>query len=314
MGSHLCEELVKLGAHVRAYLRYNALGYAGWLDESPLRDQIEFFWGDIRDAASVAAAMEGCHTVFHLAALISIPYSYQAPEAYIQTNVLGTANVLQAARRFNTPRILVTSTSEVYGTAQYVPIDEKHPLQAQSPYAASKIAADKLCESYHRSFDLPVTIVRPFNTFGPRQSTRAVIPAIITQILAGENPIRLGALTPTRDLNFVANTVNAFITAATHHAAIGQVINFGSGREISIGDLARKILQLMQCEREILCDERRLRPEKSEVNRLLADSTLAAQLLQWQPSVSLEDGLIRTIEWYRDPHNLAMAKPRILRY
>ncbi|MBE2197594.1 MAG: SDR family NAD(P)-dependent oxidoreductase [Anaerolinea sp.] len=296
IGSHLTEKLVTSGAAVRAMVHYNALGTGGWLDSSPLRNEMEVFAGDIQDWDRVRQAVLGVDVIFHLAALIAIPYSYQAPLSYIHTNVEGTLNVLQAAREYGTARVIHTSTSEVYGTAQYVPIDEKHPLQGQSPYAASKIGADKLAESFYLSFGTPVVVVRPFNTFGPRQSARAVIPTIITQCLAGQN-VRLGNLHPTRDMNFVTNTVDGFLRAATAPAIIGQTINLGSNREVSIGELAQIIIQLTNPVLSIESEEQRLRPEKSEVNRLLADNTLAHTLLNWEPTVSLEDGLRQTIVW-----------------
>ena len=299
IGSHLTERLVQDGAHVRAMVRYTSDGGWGWLDHSPLKHEIEVLRGDVTDHEFVRQTVAGCEVVFHLAALIAIPYSYQAPHAYVRTNVEGTLNVLQAARAAEVRRIVHTSTSEVYGTAQYVPIDERHPLVGQSPYAATKIGADKLAESFHRSFGLPVVTVRPFNTFGPRQSTRAVIPTIITQALAGQ-VIKLGSLTPTRDMNYVANTVDAFVKAAESEAAVGQAVNAGSGREIAIGDLAQLICELTGAEPRIECDDQRLRPKDSEVERLCAENSLAWKLLGWQPQVVLEDGLRRTIDWLRE--------------
>ncbi|HQZ66551.1 MAG TPA: SDR family NAD(P)-dependent oxidoreductase [Planctomycetaceae bacterium] len=298
IGSHLTEALVKSGAHVRAMVHYNSAGRRGWLDQSPLQDEIEFVAGDITDSGSVFAAMKDREVVFHLAALIAIPYSYVAPLSYVQTNVIGTLNVLEAARKLGTSRIAHTSTSEVYGTAQVVPISESHPLQGQSPYSASKIGADKLAESYHRSFEIPVVTVRPFNTFGPRQSARAVLPTIITQCLAGRT-IRLGSLTPTRDLNYVADTVSGFMACASHADAIGQTINIGSGQEISVGDLAKTVADLIGADVKIECDEHRLRPANSEVERLLADNRLAAEIVNWRPSVTLKQGLQHTIDWFR---------------
>lgn len=303
IGSHLTERLVELGAETRALVRYNSRGFRGWLDHSEHASKIEFFAGDIRDAAFVREAMADVEHVFHLAALIAIPYSYHAPASYVETNVTGTLNVLQAGRDLGTKRILVTSTSEVYGTALEVPITESHPLQGQSPYSATKIAADKLAEAYHLSFNLPVVTVRPFNTFGPRQSARAVIPTIITQVLAGRE-LNLGSLSPTRDLNYVANTVDGFLACAQAPDAIGQVVNLGSGREISIGDLAHLIMDLMKVRVAIHSESERLRPEKSEVQRLLADSSRAERLLDWRPATSLEDGLTATIEWFRTHLNL----------
>ncbi|OGV74898.1 MAG: NAD-dependent dehydratase [Lentisphaerae bacterium RIFOXYB12_FULL_65_16] len=299
IGSHLTERLAASGARVRALVHYSALGGSGWLRGSPCAKDIEIVAGDITDSESVTAAVRGVEVVFHLAALIAIPYSYRAPRSYVNTNVLGTLNVLTAARDLGVSRVVHTSTSEVYGTARYVPIDEKHPLQAQSPYAASKIGADKLAESFHLSFGVPVVTVRPFNTFGPRQSRRAVLPTIITQCLQGST-VRLGSLTPTRDLNFVDNTVAGFIAAGATPDVAGRTVNLGSGREISIGDLARLIARLLNKDITIECEAQRVRPEASEVERLLADNTLARTLLGWTPQVSLEDGLQRTIAWFQD--------------
>lgn len=296
IGSHLTERLVELGAQVRGLVHYNALGTWGWLDTSPLRSSIEVVAGDVRDRDSVQRAMQQVDVVFHLAALIAIPYSYQAPLSYVQTNVEGTLNVLSAARDLGVGRVIHTSTSEVYGTARYAPIDEAHPLQGQSPYSASKIGADKMAEAFYDSFDVPVTTVRPFNTYGPRQSARAVIPAIITQCQAGD-VIRLGSLHPTRDFNFVADTVAGFIAAANADQAIGETVNIGSGREISIGDLVQQIARLMDRDVTVVADDQRIRPEKSEVDRLLASNARAKELLGWTPQVSLEQGLERTIAW-----------------
>jgi len=298
IGSHLTERLVGLGANVHAFVHYNALGTWGWLDQSPVKDKIEVVAGDVCDRDSVRRALEGREIVFHLAALIAIPYSYHAPLSYVRTNVEGTLNVLQAARDSKVERVIHTSTSETYGTAQYAPIDEKHPLQGQSPYSASKIGADKIAEAFYLSFGLPVVTVRPFNTFGPRQSARAVIPAIITQLLAGKK-IKLGNVTPTRDLNFVGNTVEGFVLAASASGAVGKTINIGSGREISILDLAQMIARLMKKPLKIETEKQRLRPDGSEVERLLADNRLAREILGWQPRVSLEDGLKHTIKWMR---------------
>ena len=277
-------------------MHYNALGRWGWLDESEVRGGIDVVAGDITDADSIRQAVRGREIIFHLAALIGIPYSYRAPASYVRTNVEGTLNVLQAAREQGVERLVHTSTSEVYGTARYVPIDENHPLQGQSPYAASKIGADKLAEAFHLSFGLPVVTVRPFNTFGPRQSVRAIIPTIVTQCLSGE-VVRLGNLHPTRDLNYVVDTVEGFVLAACRAQAIGQTINLGSGREIRIGDLARLISELMARAISVECEEERIRPECSEVERLLADNTLARKLLGWEPRNSLEYGLSYTIGW-----------------
>lgn len=298
IGSHLTERLVELGASTRAFVHYNAMGTWGWLDQSPTRGEVDVLAGDICDRDSVRKAMHGVEIVFHLAALIAIPYSYQAPASYVRTNVEGTLNVLQAGRDLGVERLIHTSTSEVYGTAQYVPMDEKHPLQGQSPYSASKIGADKMAEAFHRSFNFPVVTVRPFNTFGPRQSARAVIPAIITQCMAGEI-VRLGNLAPTRDLNYVANTVDGFVRSAAQPGILGKTINLGSGREISMGDLANLIAKLMGSPIRIEQDEERLRPDGSEVDRLLADNNLARSLLDWKPATDLETGLQITIDWMK---------------
>jgi len=299
IGSHLTERLVELGAKTRAFVRYSSNGSWGWLDQSPLKNDVDVVLGDIRDQDTVTHACSGVDVVFHLAALIAIPYSYQAPLSYVRTNVEGTLNVLQAAQRVESEVVVHTSTSEVYGTARTVPIDENHPLQGQSPYSASKIGADKIAESFHLSFGLPVVTVRPFNTFGPRQSARAVIPTIITQALNGSE-IRLGNLEPTRDLNFVADTVEGFIKAAETPKAIGETINLGSGREISIRDLAALILKLMNRDLPIALEGARVRPENSEVDRLCADSRKGQSILGWTPKYSLEDGLTATIEWIRE--------------
>ena len=300
IGSHLTERLVELGANVRALVHYNSLGSWGWLDTSPLKSQIEVVSGDIADRGSVQHAMQDREIVFHLAALIAIPYSYVAPISYVNANIIGTLNVLENARQMGTERVLHTSTSEVYGTALEVPISEKHPLQGQSPYSASKIGADKLAESYFRSFETPVVTVRPFNTFGPRQSARAVMPTIISQALS-QDRIKLGSLTPTRDLNFVSNTVDGFIKAAEapKEKALGATVNLGSNREISIGDLAKAIIEIVGRPVEIVVDDQRLRPAKSEVERLLADNRLAKELIGWEPKIQFEDGLKTTIEWMK---------------
>lgn len=299
IGSHLTERLVELGAETRAFVRYSSTGSWGWLDQSTRKNDIEVVLGDIRDQDTVIHAVAGVDIIFHLAALIAIPYSYQAPLSYVRTNVEGTLNVLQAAQRAESEAVVHTSTSEVYGTARTVPIDENHPLQGQSPYSASKIGADKIAESFHLSFGLPVVTVRPFNTFGPRQSARAVIPTIITQALNGSE-IRLGNLEPTRDLNFVADTVEGFIKAAETPKAIGETINLGSGREISIRDLAALILKLMNRDIPIALEGARVRPENSEVDRLLADSRKGQSILGWTPRHSLEEGLAATIDWIRE--------------
>jgi dTDP-glucose 4,6-dehydratase len=298
IGSHLAERLVQLGAQTRALVRYVSTGSRGFLDDSPLAREMQIIAGDIRDAELIARACEGVDVVFHLAALIAIPYSYAAPSSYVQVNIQGTLNVLEAARRAGVGRVVQTSTSEVYGTARYVPIDEAHPLQGQSPYSASKIGADKLAESFFCSFQTPVTIVRPFNTFGPRQSARAVIPTIITQALT-QPEIRLGSLEPTRDLNYVDDTVSGFLQCAAAQRAVGQVVNLGSGREISIGDLAKLILHMIGRDVPIVCESQRQRPAGSEVERLLASAARARDLAGWSPRYTLEQGLEHTIAWIR---------------
>lgn len=301
IGSHLTEELVKHGNEVKAFVFYNSFNTWGWLDTLPkeIMEHVEIFQGDIRDPNGVAEAVSGCDAVFHLAALIAIPFSYHSPDAYVDTNIKGTLNVLQAARKQMT-RVLVTSTSEVYGTAQYVPIDEKHPYQGQSPYSATKIGADRLAESFFRSFNLPVTIVRPFNTYGPRQSARAVIPTIITQLLAGKKEIKLGSLTPTRDFNYVKDTVNGFIEIYKSDKTIGQEINIATQKEISIGQLAEELIAQMNPDAKIICDEQRLRPEKSEVNRLLGSNIKIKELTQWQPQYTFQEGLSETIDFIKN--------------
>jgi NAD dependent epimerase/dehydratase len=304
MGSHLAEQLVSAGARVRAMVHYNALGRRGWMDGSEQVGSIEVLAGDITDGEFVRRAMNGIDTVFHLAALIAIPYSYVAPASYVRTNVEGTLNVLQAGRDLKTSGIIHTSTSEVYGSAVQVPITEDHLLQGQSPYSASKIGADKLAESFYCSFDVPVVTVRPFNTFGPRQSARAIIPTIIAQCLAGRKVIRLGNLEPTRDLNYVGNIVDGFMAAGSTDAAVGKVIHLGSGNEISIGDLTEKIAGVAGVELEIESDADRVRPGRSEVDRLCADASLARELLGWQPEVSLDDGLKKTVDWMRNHQDL----------
>lgn len=296
IGSHLAERLVELGATVRAFVEYNSLGSWGWLDESPIRDELDVRTGDVRDPDSVAAATAGVETVFHLAALIAIPYSYEAPRSYVETNVIGTVNVLRAAEAARVEHVVHTSTSEVYGTARYVPIDEEHPLQGQSPYSASKIAADKMAEAFHRSFGVPVATIRPFNTYGPRQSARAVIPTVVTQLLDGGD-VALGNLSPTRDFTYVSDTVEAFIRIADCPEAVGRVVNVGSGREIGIGDLVERIERLVGSEVGVTRDEQRVRPPASEVERLCADAGLARSLLEWEPTVALDHGLGATIDW-----------------
>ena len=301
IGSHLVEELVKDGYDVRAFVLYNSFNTWGWLDTFPkeLLDKIDIFTGDVRDPNAVRRAMEGMDAVMHLAALIAIPYSYYAPDAYVDTNIKGTLNVLQAARDLETGRVLVTSTSEVYGTAQYVPIDEKHPYQGQSPYSATKIGADRLAESFYRSFNLPVTIVRPFNTFGPRQSARAVIPTIITQLLAGKREIKLGSLEPTRDFNYVKDTARGFIEILKSDRTVGEEINIATQREVSIGDLAAELIRQINPEARVVCDEQRLRPEKSEVERLLGCNEKILRLTGWRPRYTFEEGLAETVEFLK---------------
>lgn len=305
IGSHLTEELVKKGYQVRAFAYYNSFNTWGWLDTLPAKimQNVEVFQGDIRDPNGVAEAMQGIDAVFHLAALIAIPFSYHSPDTYVDTNIKGTLNVLQAARKWRTKRVLVTSTSEVYGTAQYVPIDEKHPFQGQSPYSATKIGADRLAESFYRSFQLPVTIVRPFNTYGPRQSARAVIPTIITQLLTGKTEIKLGSLTPTRDFNYVKDTVQGFISIYESEKTVGEEINIATQKEISIGRLAEELIQQINPNARIVCDGERLRPEKSEVNRLLGSNEKLLRMTDWKPRYSLEEGLTNTINFFRENLN-----------
>ena len=311
IGSHLVETLLDEGYEVRAFVLYNSFNTWGWLDtfSKEKLDKIEIFTGDVRDPNGVREAMKGVDQVFHLAALIAIPFSYHSPDSYVDTNIKGTLNVLQAARDLGTEKIMVTSTSEVYGTAQYVPIDEKHPFQGQSPYSATKIGADRLAESFYRSFNLPVAIVRPFNTFGPRQSARAVIPTIITQLLAGKEEIKLGSLTPTRDFNYVKDTAAGFIAIAESDKTIGQEINIATQREISIGDLAKEIIAQINPDAKIVCDEQRLRPEKSEVNRLLGANAKIKELTDWKQQYTFEQGIAETIAWIRQ--NMAAYKTDI---
>ncbi|MEG0509519.1 MAG: NAD-dependent 4,6-dehydratase LegB [Eubacterium sp.] len=301
IGSHLTETLLDQGYNIKAFVYYNSFNTWGWLDTLPKEklNQIEIFTGDIRDPNGVREAMKGVDTVFHLAALIAIPFSYHSPDSYVDTNIKGTLNVLQAARDLETSRVLVTSTSEVYGTAQYVPIDEKHPYQGQSPYSATKIGADRLAESFYRSFEMPISIVRPFNTYGPRQSARAVIPTIISQLLAGQTEIKLGSLTPTRDFNFVKDTANGFIEIAKSNQTIGEEINIATQHEISIGELAQEIINQINPEAKIICEEQRLRPEKSEVNRLLGSNEKIKQLTNWEPQYTFKEGIQETIEWMK---------------
>jgi NAD dependent epimerase/dehydratase len=313
IGSHLVERLLEEQCSVKAFVYYNSFNSLGWLDSLPQETLkgIDIFAGDIRDPNGVEAAMEGCDVIFHLAALIAIPFSYHSPDSYVDTNIKGTLNVLQAARSLQVERVLVTSTSEVYGTAQYVPIDEEHPLQGQSPYSATKIGADKLAESFHRSFDLPVITVRPFNTYGPRQSARAVIPTIISQLLAGATEIKLGSLTPARDFNYVKDIVDGFVEIAKSDNTIGEEINIASGVEISIGQLAEKLISLINPEAEVICDESRLRPVDSEVERLLGSNQKILSLTGWRPQYDLARGLAETIEWFRQPAHLAKYKPGV---
>lgn len=311
IGSHLTEDLVKRGYEVKAFSYYNSFNTWGWLDtlSRDVMNHVEVFTGDIRDSGGVRTAMKGVDVVFHLAALIAIPFSYHSPESYVDTNIKGTLNVLQAARDLETHRILVTSTSEVYGTAQYVPIDEKHPYQGQSPYSATKIGADRLAESFYRSFNLPVSIVRPFNTYGPRQSARAVIPTIISQLLAGKEEIKLGSLTPTRDFNYVKDTVAGFIAIAKSDKTIGQEINIATQQEISIGELANEIINQINPNARVICDEQRLRPEKSEVNRLLGSNAKIMELTDWRQRYTFRQGIAETIAWMRD--NMSAYKTEI---
>ena len=311
IGSHLVEALVRDGNDVRAFVLYNSFSSWGWLDQCApeVRGGFEVFAGDIRDPNGVRSSMKGCDVVLHLAALIGIPYSYHSPDTYVDTNVKGTLNVVQAAREFALSRVVITSTSEVYGTAQFLPMTEEHPLRAQSPYGATKVAADQIAMSFHMSFGTPVTVLRPFNTYGPRQSARAVIPTIITQLAAGKRKVRLGATCPTRDFTFVSDTVAGFITAMRSQRAEGEVINLGTGYEISIEDTARAIAEVMGTELTIEADEQRLRPRESEVERLRASNSKARDLLGWQPAFAgpegFRKGLAQTVAWFREPANLA---------
>jgi dTDP-glucose 4,6-dehydratase len=317
IGSHLTEGLVREGFNVRAFVFYNSFNSWGWLDRcaDDVKGQFEVFSGDIRDPHGVYEAMKGCDAVLHLAALIAIPFSYHSPDTYVDTNVKGTLNVLQAARQHAISRVVHTSTSEVYGTARFVPITESHPLQGQSPYSASKIAADQMAYSFYASFGLPVVTVRPFNTYGPRQSARAVIPTIITQIASGQRRIKLGAVSPTRDFNYVADTVAGFVAALRAEKGAGEVVNIGSNFEVSIGDTSKYIAEVMGVDLEIETDEARLRPEKSEVERLWADNTLAGKLFDWRPQYGGIDGfrrgLAQTAEWFSDPSNMTGYKAGI---
>ena len=313
IGSHLVEALVQRGHRVKAMVLYNSFGSWGWLDslDAEVLDQVEVVLGDVRDGASARELVEGASVVYHLAALIAIPYSYRAPRSYVDTNVVGTLNVLDAVRACETPRLVHTSTSETYGTARTVPINETHPLQAQSPYAASKLSADKLVESYHLSFEVPAVTLRPFNTFGPRQSARAVIPTIVSQLAAGSTEIQLGALDPTRDFLFVADTAQAFVTVGTAPASavVGELFNAGTGVEVSIGQLAEDIVRLMGKDARVTEDPQRIRPKGSEVMRLIADASKLRERTEWKPAHTRDDGLRKTIEWFLDPVNLAHYKP-----
>jgi NAD dependent epimerase/dehydratase len=314
IGSHLTEELVRQGYDVKAFVYYNSFNSWGWLDTSPesIKKELEVFAGDIRDPHGVKEAMKGCDVVLHLASLIAIPYSYHSPDTYVDTNIKGTLNVLQAARELDIQKVVHTSTSEVYGTAQYVPIDENHPLQGQSPYSASKIGADQMAIAFYRSFETPVAIIRPFNTYGPRQSARAVIPTIITQLASGKRKIKLGSLHPTRDFNYIKDTVNGFISVMKHDQSIGEVINIGSNFEVSIGETAKLIAEIMGVDIEIETDDVRIRPEKSEVERLWADNSKAKALLGWEPKYGGKEGFKRglkeTVEWFTDERNLSRYK------
>jgi len=311
IGSHLVEMLVDQGARVRALAQYNSFNSWGWLDDARCRDRIEVVCGDIRDPHFVRELVAGMDIVFHLAALITIPYSYVAPGSYVATNVTGTLNLLQAAREAGVAQFLHTSTSEVYGTARYVPIDEKHPLQAQSPYSATKIAADAIAHSFFAAFGLPVTIVRPFNAYGPRQSARGVIPTIITQIFSGQAALRLGSLHPTRDFTYVEDTCRGFVALAGCQAAIGETINIGSNQEISVVDTVARIQEILGTSVDIISDESRVRPERSEVERLWCDNTKMLAITDWRPQVSLREGLTRTVDWLRRPENLARYKAEL---
>ncbi|MFD0673680.1 NAD-dependent 4,6-dehydratase LegB [Cohnella sp. GCM10027633] len=314
IGSHLTEELVRRGYDVRAFAMYNSFNSWGWLDQSPkeIKPSLDVFMGDIRDPHGVKQAMKGCDVVLHLAALIAIPYSYHSPDTYVDTNIKGTLHLLQAARELGVSKFVHTSTSEVYGTARFVPITEAHPLQGQSPYSASKIGADQMAMAFYDSFQTPVATIRPFNTYGPRQSARAVIPTVITQIANGKKAIQLGALHPTRDFNFVEDTVNGFISVMESERSVGEIINIGSNYEISIGDTVKMISEVMNSEVEVVTDSNRMRPEKSEVERLWADNQKAKELLGWEPAYGGKDGLKRglekTAEWFTNPENLKNYK------
>lgn len=313
IGSHLLEALLAKGARMRAFVYYNSFNSWGWIDSfsDEKKKAIDIFSSDIRDPNGVKEAMKGCDIVFHLAALIGIPFSYHSPDSYVDTNIKGTLNVLQAARDLSAERVLITSTSEVYGTAQHVPIDENHPIQPQSPYSATKIGADCIAESFYRSFNLPVTIVRPFNTYGPRQSARAIIPTIIIQIAGGKKAIRLGNLTPTRDLSYVEDICQGFIALAECEKAIGETVNISSNSELSIGDLVDDIKEIMKSDAEVIMDKQRFRPEKSEVYRLWGDNTKIHNLTGFVPKYSIREGLKKTIDWFTNPENLKIYKSDI---
>jgi NAD dependent epimerase/dehydratase len=310
IGSHLVEALLAKGCDVRAFVYYNSFNSWGWLDSlSPEAIRgLDVFAGDVRDPNGVLEAMQDCDVVFHLAALIAIPFSYHSPDSYVDTNIKGTLNVLQAAKRLCTERVVITSTSEVYGTAQYAPIDEKHPFQGQSPYSATKIGADRLAESFFRSFGTPVVIVRPFNTYGPRQSARAVIPTIITQLILGEKELRLGSLTPTRDFNYVKDTAQGFIALAEADEAVGKEINIATGKEFTIGRVAEILISELNPSARIVTEDQRMRPDASEVFRLIGDNTLITTLTDWRPVFDLDAGLRDTIEWFKQPDNLSRYK------
>ena len=313
IGSHLTEELVNLGYNVKAFVYYNSFNSRGWLDTTSkqITDEIEFFSGDIRDPNGVRKAMKDCDVVFHLAALIGIPFSYHSPDSYIDTNIKGTLNVLQSAKLLQTKRVLITSTSEVYGSAKFTPITEEHPFQGQSPYSASKIGADRLAESFYRSFELPITIVRPFNTYGPRQSARAIIPTIITQLLSGKEEIFLGDLSPTRDFNYIKDTINGFIEIEKSDNTIGEEINISSEKEISIQDLASLIINLINPNAKIVYDNNRKRPSNSEVDRLLGANGKLIKLTNWKQKYDLIEGLKETINWFKQKTNLTQYKTDI---
>lgn len=313
MGSHLVEVLVKKGCKVGAFVHYNSFNFWGWVDflDKNVKDSVEVFAGDVRDPYGVKKAMKDYNVVFHLAALIGIPYSYHSPEAYVDTNIKSTLNILQAAKELRIEKVVHTSTSEVYGTAQFVPITEEHPINPRSPYAATKASADFLALSFYRSFDLPIAMIRPFNTYGPRQSARAVIPTIVTQVLSGKRKIKLGSLCPIRDLTYVKDTIQGFIAMAESEKSIGEVINIGSNFGKSIEDLAKLIAELMDVETEIKIEEKRERPKKSEVERLWASNEKARKLLGWSPRYTLEEGLKETIKWFSNPDNLSFYKPDI---